>query len=206
MNTVEQPVTENLWWVIPEKLAGVRKPTAPELAELQAAGVGAIVSVLDDSSALLNPSMNWWVATFLERPLNPPQVRDFESPRVPQNEGLGGKFISLFSNADSSNLESYQQSGIPHLWLPIKGGTAPDREQIQQFQTFVDEQNRLGRAVAVHCTNGKRRTGVMLASYLINAGSSYENATQTISVANPDIEFRAAQIMFLQALATGGVL
>ena len=46
MNTVEQPVTENLWWVIPEKLAGVRKPTAPELAELQAAGVGAIVSVL----------------------------------------------------------------------------------------------------------------------------------------------------------------
>ena len=50
--------------------------------------------------ALLNPSMNWWVATFLERPLNPPQVRDFESPRVPQNEGLGGKFISLFSNAE----------------------------------------------------------------------------------------------------------
>ena len=28
------------------------------------------------------------------------QVRDFESLRVPQNGGLGGKFISLFSNAD----------------------------------------------------------------------------------------------------------
>ena len=49
--------------------------------------------------ALLNPSMNRWVATLLERPLNPPQVRDFESPRVPQNGELGGKFISLFSNA-----------------------------------------------------------------------------------------------------------
>ena len=49
--------------------------------------------------ALLNPSMNRWVATFLERPLNPLQVRDFESPRVPQNGGLG-KFISLFSNAE----------------------------------------------------------------------------------------------------------
>ena len=40
-------------------------------------------------SVLLNPSMNRWVATFLERPLNPPQVRDFESPRVPQNGGWG---------------------------------------------------------------------------------------------------------------------
>ena len=54
-----------------------------------------------ENEALLNPSMNRWVATFLERPLNPPQVRDFESPRVPQNRGLGGKFISSFSNAEN---------------------------------------------------------------------------------------------------------
>ncbi len=38
-----QPIQENLWWVIPGKLAGVRKPTAEELSQLQAAGVGAIV-------------------------------------------------------------------------------------------------------------------------------------------------------------------
>ena len=38
-----QPIAENLWWVIPGKLAGVRKPTVEELADLQAAGVGAIV-------------------------------------------------------------------------------------------------------------------------------------------------------------------
>ena len=36
-----------------------------------------------EKRALLNPSTNRWVATFLERPPNPPQVRDFESPRVP---------------------------------------------------------------------------------------------------------------------------
>jgi len=47
-----QPITENLWWVIPKKLAGVRKPEAQEIAELQTAGIGAIVSVFHDSSNL----------------------------------------------------------------------------------------------------------------------------------------------------------
>jgi protein-tyrosine phosphatase len=47
-----QPISENLWWVLPNKLAGVRKPTAEELIELQESGIKAIVSVLDDSDNL----------------------------------------------------------------------------------------------------------------------------------------------------------
>ena len=144
-----QPIRENLWWVIPGKLAGVRKPMAEELTELQAAGIGAIVSVMDDPS----------------------------------------------------NLDLYQRVNIPHLWLPTKGGTAPSRDQIQELENFVDSQNRLGHAVAVHCTSGRRRTGTMLASYLISVGSSYEEAMQTIQDANPDVDLREAQTTFLQELA-----
>jgi len=146
-----QPIEENLWWVIPEKLAGVRKPMAAELTALKAAGVGAIVSVMDDPS----------------------------------------------------NLDLYEQASIPHLWLPTKGGTAPSREQIQELQNFVESQNRQGNAVAVHCTSGRRRTGTMLASYLIHAGSSYESAIQTVQKANPDVELREAQNIFLRELAGG---
>ena len=29
-----QPIKENLWWVVPGKLAGVRKPVAEDIAEL----------------------------------------------------------------------------------------------------------------------------------------------------------------------------
>ncbi len=47
-----QPIVENLWWVIPSKLAGVRKPMAEELSELQTVGIGAIVSVINDTSNL----------------------------------------------------------------------------------------------------------------------------------------------------------
>jgi len=148
---INQPLTENLWWVLPGKLAGVRKPTAAELPALQTVGVGAIVSVMDDPS----------------------------------------------------NLDVYQQADMPHLWLPTKGGTAPDRAQVQALQQFVDEQNRLGHAVAIHCTSGRRRTGTMLAAYLIAAGSSYDEAIQIIQTANPDAELRDAQTTFLQALAAG---
>lgn len=146
-----QPIAENVWWVIPGKLAGVRKPMAEELTELHAAGIGAVVSVMDDSS----------------------------------------------------NLDLYQRSGMPHLWLPTKGGTPPSREQIQKLQTFVDNQNRFDKAVAIHCTSGRRRTGTMLASYLIHSGSSYDDAMQTIQNANPDVDLREAQTTFLRELAEG---
>jgi protein-tyrosine phosphatase len=144
-----QPIQENLWWVIPGKLAGVRKPTAEELPQLQAAGVGALISVMDDPS----------------------------------------------------NLDGYEQAGIPYCWLPTKGGTAPSQEQIQELQKFVDEQNHLGHAVAVHCTSGNRRTGTMLAAYLIQSGSSYDDAMGAIQRSNPNAELREAQTSFLQALA-----
>ena len=144
-----QPILQNLWWVIPGKLAGVRKPTAEDLSELQSAGVGAIVSVMDDPS----------------------------------------------------NLDLYGQADIPYRWLPTKGGTAPSQEQIQDLQNFIEQQNRLGNGVAVHCTSGNRRTGTMLAAYLIQAGSSYDDAMQIIQAANPNAELREAQTNFLHDLA-----
>jgi atypical dual specificity phosphatase len=145
---MEQSITENLWWVIPGKLGGVRKPTAEELPELQLAGIGAIVSVMDDPS----------------------------------------------------NLDLYQQAGIPYLWLPVKGGTAPTKAQIAELVKFVESQNQLNQGVAVHCTSGRRRTGTFLAAYLIQIGKTHEEALQMIQAANPHVELRDAQIEFLQEL------
>ncbi|WP_373542674.1 hypothetical protein [Chamaesiphon sp.] len=41
----------------------------------------------------------------------------------------------------------------------------------------------------------------MLAAYLIHVSSSYEAAMQTINLANPQVELRAAQTEFLRSLA-----
>ena len=149
MEQTIQPIEKNVWWVIPAKLAGVRKPLADELINLQTVGIGAIVSVFHDSS----------------------------------------------------NLDLYQQVGIPHLWIPIEVDAVPTQEQIQKFQDFVDHQNCLDHAVAVHCSTGKHRTGTILASYLIGTGSSYEEAMRTILEVNPGIELPKTQAGFLQKLA-----
>ncbi|MGF1493736.1 MAG: dual specificity protein phosphatase family protein [Microcoleaceae cyanobacterium] len=145
-----QPITENLWWVIPDQLAGVRKPTAEEISELRGIGIGAIVSVMDDPS----------------------------------------------------NLDLYEQANLPHLWVPIKGGTAPSLEQTQQLHDFINQQHQLGHAVAVHCSTGRRRTGTVIAAVLICSGESYETAVDKVSTANPLVELREAQTNFLQELAT----
>ncbi|MGL5033326.1 MAG: dual specificity protein phosphatase family protein [Microcystaceae cyanobacterium] len=145
----KETIQQNLWWVIPKKLAGVRKPEAQEIAELQTAGIGAIVSVMDDPS----------------------------------------------------NLDLYQEIGFPYLWSPTKGGTAPSPEQIQELQAFIQKHNDLGQAVAIHCTSGRRRTGTILAASLIQMGLSYTEAMQTILEANPDVELREAQMVFLKELA-----
>lgn len=144
-----QPIAENLWWVLPSKLAGVRKPTAAELPALQAAGVGAIISVMDDPS----------------------------------------------------NLEDYAAAAIPHRWVPVKGGTAPSREQAKELQEFIDTQTQAGRAVAIHCTSGRRRTGTAIATYLIASGSAFEAAVEAVTAANPAAEMREAQLEFLRELA-----
>lgn len=149
-----QPIKANLWWAISNKLAGVRKPMVEELAELQTAGIGAIVSVMD------NPS----------------------------------------------NLDLYQQANIPYLWLPIEVDGSPSREQIKEFQNFVDSQSHIGHAIAVHCTSGKHRTGTILASYLICIGSSYNEVMQVIQGANSSVELGEAQSTFLQELANNQVL
>ncbi len=144
-----QPIADNLWWVVPGKLAGSRKPAPEELSELQAAGIGAIVSVIDDPS----------------------------------------------------NLEAYEAAGLPHRWVPIKGGTAPSREQAKELKDFIDTQTQAGRAVAIHCTSGRRRTGTAIATYLIAGGMAFDRAVEVVTAANPAAEMREAQLQFLKELA-----
>lgn len=138
-----------LWWVIPGQLAGVRKPTVTEIPTLPAAGIGAIVSLMDDPA----------------------------------------------------NLDDYAAANLPYRWLPTQGGTAPTHAQVHDLQQFITVQHRYGRGVAIHCSSGNRRTGTMLAAYLITTGIDIDQALQRIYTANPQAELRPAQLDFLRDLA-----
>lgn len=144
-----QSLAASIWWIIPGKLAGMRKPEELEIQTLKAEGIGAIVSVMDDPS----------------------------------------------------NLDLYKAASIPHIWLPTKGGMAPTVEQIEQFYQFVIAENQAEKAVAVHCSSGRRRTATFLGAYLIRTGKSYEETIRAIAQANPRVEMRVAQLDLLKSLA-----
>ncbi len=45
-------LSASLWWIIPGKLGGMRKPTPAEIPTLSHLGIDALVSVMDDPSNL----------------------------------------------------------------------------------------------------------------------------------------------------------
>lgn len=137
-----------LWWVIPEKLAGMPRPPLADLPQLYQAQIRGIVSVMDEPSGI----------------------------------------------------KEYQEAGFSALWLPITGGKAPTVEQVLEFVKFVDSLLKKNQSVVVHCTSGNRRTGTLLASYLIAKGEDPKIALHLIQKVRPTAELREAQINFLSNL------
>lgn len=136
----------------------------------------------------------WWVISSKLAGVRQPTAEELPALRATGVSAI----VSVFHEA--SNLDLYQQAGIPFIWLPIAVDSVPSEPQLQEFLDFVRHQNELGHAVAVHCSTGKHRTGTMLAAYLIKNGSSYSDAMSTLLNANPGIELPSSQSIFLREL------
>ncbi|MEO0835185.1 MAG: dual specificity protein phosphatase family protein [Cyanobacteria bacterium J06642_3] len=137
-----------VWWLLPNKLAGMSRPPIEDLPQLNQAGLKGIVSVMDEPSGI----------------------------------------------------EEYKDAGFKALWLPVTGGKPPTIEQVKQFVDFAQPLVSNEQPVAVHCTSGNRRTGTLLAAYLVAEGELPEKAIAMIKNARPTAELREAQQEFLKQL------
>lgn len=139
---------EYVWWLIPERLAGMPRPPLEDLPRLFGAGLRGLVSVMDEPSGI----------------------------------------------------DEYRQQGFQPLWLPTTGGQPPSVEQVREFVQFARPLLDRDQAVAVHCTSGNRRTGTLLAAYLIANRETPEDAIARVRRARPSAELREAQLVFLHEL------
>ena len=142
------PYPDYVWWLVPEKLAGMSRPPLEDLTLLYQAGMRGIVSVMDEPSGI----------------------------------------------------EEYREAGFKALWLPTTGGKPPTVEQIKQFVQFAEPLLEKNQSVVVHCTSGNRRTGTLLAAYLVAKGENPEKALSLIREVRPTAELREAQREFLLKL------
>jgi atypical dual specificity phosphatase len=94
-----------------------------------------------------------------------------------------------------------ERHGLAGLHVPVDDMTAPTPEQFEQALGFIDRQQGLGYAVAVHCLMGQGRTGTILAAYLIRAGATPEAALRELRRVCPGAVENAEQEKALRAFA-----
>ncbi|NJL51492.1 MAG: protein phosphatase [Hydrococcus sp. SU_1_0] len=101
---------------------------------------------------------------------------------------------------EPSGIKEYRESGFEALWLPTTGGKPPTIEQVKQFVQFTEPLLENNQPVVVHCTSGNRRTGTLLAAYLVAQGENPEKAIAFVQQVRPTAELRDAQKQFLLEL------
>lgn len=135
----------------------------------------------------------WWVI--------PGQLLGVRQPESPQeieylkSIGVGG-VVTLLDDKDNHDL--YNSQGMDFLWLPVKGGTPPTKDQVKSCYDFLMLTNSKKKALAIHCSNGRKRTGTILASMLMSDGMGAEEAIQLIQELNPEAKMSESQIEFLR--------
>lgn len=75
--------------------------------------------------------------------------------------------------------------GLVTAHFPVDDLHAPTPAQLHYALAFIDGQQALGRAVAVHCLMGQGRTGTVLAAHRIRAGSAPDAALRELRAICP---------------------
>ena len=137
------------------------------------------------------PHFLWWAI--------PNQLAGMPRPALDDlSQLVQSKISGIISVMDEpSGINEYKAVGLSALWLPITGGKAPSIEQVQSAVNFIDPILAKGEAAVIHCTSGNRRTGTLIAAYLIAKGEVPTIAIERIYKARPTAELREVQRQFL---------
>lgn len=83
------------------------------------------------------------------------------------------------------NHETVSRLGFDYLHSPVPDYTAPLPSQLHDIIQFVEEKNAQSKPVLVHCGEGKRRTGTILAAYLVYHGETADESIKRVRKKRP---------------------
>lgn len=76
-------------------------------------------------------------------------------------------------------------AGLLVVHEPVEDMEAPTQEQIERCVSAIDRSLEKNMGVAVHCTAGLGRTGVVLACHLVSRGMNADNAIARVRRLRP---------------------
>lgn len=77
------------------------------------------------------------------------------------------------------------QAGLMAVHVPVIDMEAPSQEQLVQCVATIERASQQQMGVAVHCSAGRGRTGVVLACYLAAKGMTAKNAVARVRRLRP---------------------
>ncbi|MBW1990492.1 MAG: dual specificity protein phosphatase family protein [Deltaproteobacteria bacterium] len=94
----------------------------------------------------------------------------------------------------------YLSAGFAHAHVPVDDGGAPSFAEMDRAMDFIQTNLARGRGVAVHCLEGRGRTGLVLGAFLAREeGLGWPRVFQRLKEARPSTVLNDAQRRFLAA-------
>ena len=115
---------------------------------------------------------------------------------------VGISFLITLTETKPVDADVLSKYGIGCSWSPFKDMGAPTIDLATSICEEIDELNKQGHAVAVHCKAGLGRTGTILAAYLIWNGQGAVEALENVRRIEPRWVQSDEQVDFLEEFAS----
>jgi len=109
--------------------------------------------------------------------------------------------VLLSLTEDPPRRDWINTAGLMSVHVPVVDMEAPTQEQIDLGMSVIARANEKQLGVAVHCTAGLGRTGVILACYFIEKGLSPQNAIARVRRLRPGSVETEEQVAAIEEFA-----
>jgi atypical dual specificity phosphatase len=121
-----------------------------------------------------------------------------------KDEGVGA---ILCVTEDAPYCHLYGRAGLAHAHVPMDDGEPSDFDSLKKAVDILDAWLNQGLSPAVHCLEGRGRTGMVLAAWLAkNQGLDAPKAITTLRSLRPATVLNPAQKAFLDNAINMGLL
>lgn len=122
--------------------------------------------------------------TWIEKPLLAALAQPSAAEEMAWLRGQGIQLLISLTE-DRPRRDWVEDAGLLVFHVPVVDMTAPEQEDLDRCVSAIDRALQRQMGVAVHCTAGLGRTGVVLACYFVTKGLSAKNAIARVRRLRP---------------------